>query len=166
MGPDETASLPRPKCSNCDTIGVPGARFCSHCGTRLDESAGADSTMSFSETGADEGLTGPNPVVATLPPEATALVVRKGPDTGTQYLLHKDVMSVGRSPDSDIFLDDFTVSRNHAELLHSTSGWLLHDKRSLNGTYVNGRLIEDEQRLGQGDHVQIGKFHFVFLGAE
>ncbi len=165
MGPDETASLTRPKCPNCDTVGVPGARFCSNCGNRLDQSVVADATGALPPASGEEMPTGPTPIVADVPESSAVLVIRKGPDTGARYLLNKDVVTVGRSPDSDVFLDDVTVSRNHAEFLHGASGWLLRDKKSLNGTYVN-RVLVDEARLTPGDEVQLGKFNFMFWAAE
>lgn len=166
MSLDETASLPRPKCPNCDFVGIAGARFCSNCGARLDATAveGATAAMaSVSGNGPDSGAI---PVVTERPATGAVLVVRKGPDQGARYGLHGDIVRIGRSPDSDVFLDDVTVSRNHAELLHGSTGWLIRDKGSLNGTYVNRSLIDDEVRLAQGDEVQIGKYPFLFWAAE
>ena len=165
MGADDTAGLGRPKCPNCDTIGIPGARFCSNCGTPLDESASAGATGSMPEVSPDDPITGPVAVTADRPEAGAVLVIRKGPDAGAKYTLHSDVVRVGRSPESDVFLDDVTVSRNHAEFLHGSAGWLLRDKGSLNGTYVNHDRV-DEARLSQGDEVQIGKFRFLFWAAE
>jgi pSer/pThr/pTyr-binding forkhead associated (FHA) protein len=71
-------------------------------------------------------------------------------------------MSIGRSPEADIFLDDITVSRRHAELRHGAEGWSLRDAGSLNGTYVNRKRVDDI-RLSGGDELQIGKFRFAFL---
>jgi hypothetical protein len=165
MGSDDTAALPRPKCPNCDHIGVPGARFCSNCGTRLDASAVADATGAMPETALAGAPSGAIPAVDEIPESGAVLVVSKGPDAGMKHLLHSDIVTVGRGNDSEIFLDDVTVSRNHAEFLHGASGWVLRDKHSLNGTYVNGNRM-DEARLGNGDKVQIGKFTFVFWAAE
>lgn len=163
MGPDETASLPRPKCPNCDYISVPGARFCSNCGARLDAAAVEGATAAIASFA--DGNSGPVPVVSERPSSGAVLVVIKGPDQGTRFALSGDIVRLGRSQDSDVFLDDVTVSRNHAELLHGSSGWLVRDKGSLNGTYVNRALV-DEQRLEQGDEVQIGKYRFHFWSAE
>lgn len=165
MGLDETASLPRPKCPNCDYVSVPGARFCSNCGARLDATAVEGATHSLPSVSPDEALSGPIPVVGRRPATGAVLVVRKGPDQGVEFQLSGDIVLVGRSPDSDVFLDDVTVSRNHAELLHGNSGWLVRDKGSLNGTYVNRTLV-DEARLSQGDELQIGKYRFQFWAAE
>lgn len=164
MVSDETMGIPRPKCPNCDFINVTGARFCSNCGTRLDESAVVDATGAMPDLATDDAQSGPNPRIPT-PDKGAILMVRKGPDAGVQFPLEADIVSVGRSPDSDVFLDDVTVSRNHAEILHTSTGWLVRDKRSLNGTYVNRSRVE-EQRLNPGDEVQIGKYAFTFWAAE
>jgi pSer/pThr/pTyr-binding forkhead associated (FHA) protein len=73
-----------------------------------------------------------------------------------------DVTHIGRHPDSDIFLDDITVSRRHAELRRGAEGFALHDVGSLNGTYVNRERVEQAD-LHSGDEIQIGKFKLVFL---
>ena len=90
------------------------------------------------------------------------LVVQRGMGEGASYLLVGDVVTAGREPDSDLFLDDVTVSRQHAELRRMTGGWLLRDVGSLNGTYVNRHRIE-EVALAPGDEVQIGKYRFAYL---
>jgi hypothetical protein len=163
MGSEDTASLPRPKCPNCDHVGAIGARFCSNCGTRLDASAVADATSALTEPAMD-WPSGAQPAIADLPESGAVLIVTRGADAGMRYLLHKDIVTVGRSNDSDVFLDDVTVSRNHAEFLHGSSGWMLRDKGSLNGSYVNGDRM-DEARLSNGDKVQIGKYAFLFWAA-
>ncbi len=89
------------------------------------------------------------------------LVVVSGPDAGAQILLDTDTITVGRSPNADIFLDDVTVSRNHAEFVRTPSGFILRDVGSLNGTYV-GRQLIDSIELQNGADVQIGKFRMVF----
>ena len=88
--------------------------------------------------------------------------VRRGMNEGTSYLLTGDVVTAGREPDSDLFLDDVTVSRRHADMRRMADGWLLRDVGSLNGTYVNRQRIE-EVALVAGDEVQIGKYRFVYL---
>jgi pSer/pThr/pTyr-binding forkhead associated (FHA) protein len=90
------------------------------------------------------------------------LVVTRGNNHGATYLLDSDVVRVGRNPDSDIFLDDVTVSRKHAEFHRHENHFELHDKGSLNGTYVNGDRI-DSVTLNPNDEVQIGAFKLVFL---
>ena len=97
-----------------------------------------------------------------LPPGTALLVVRRGPNAGSRFLLDHDITTAGRHRDSDIFLDDVTVSRRHAEFRREGSGYTVHDVGSLNGTYVNRERIE-EAPLNGGDEVQIGKFRLVFL---
>ena len=89
------------------------------------------------------------------------LIVVSGPDAGAQILLDTDVVTVGRSPNADIFLDDVTVSRKHAEFVRTPSGFTLRDTGSLNGTYV-GRQLIDSIELQNGADVQIGKFRMIF----
>jgi pSer/pThr/pTyr-binding forkhead associated (FHA) protein len=90
------------------------------------------------------------------------LVVRRGPNAGSRFLLDEDVTTAGRHPESDIFLDDVTVSRRHAEFRREGGSFSVRDVGSLNGTYVNRERIETAVLAG-GDEVQIGKFRLVFL---
>lgn len=95
-----------------------------------------------------------------LPPRMALLVVTQGPNAGARFLLDLDVITAGRSADSDIFLDDVTVSRAHAEFRRSGDSFAIVDLGSLNGTYVNGERV-DQARLRGGDSIQIGRFHLV-----
>jgi pSer/pThr/pTyr-binding forkhead associated (FHA) protein len=97
-----------------------------------------------------------------LPPGSALLVVKRGPNAGSRFLLDADVTTAGRHPDSDIFLDDVTVSRRHAEFAREGNGFLVRDVGSLNGTYLNRERIEAAGLAG-GDEVQIGKYRLVFL---
>lgn len=91
------------------------------------------------------------------------LVVRRGPNAGSRFLLDKEVVTAGRHPESDIFLDDITVSRRHAEIRRGPNGhFTVHDVGSLNGTYLNRERVEDGELTG-GDELQIGKFKLVFF---
>jgi pSer/pThr/pTyr-binding forkhead associated (FHA) protein len=90
------------------------------------------------------------------------LVVKRGPNAGSRFLLDVDTTSAGRHPDSDIFLDDVTVSRRHAEFRREGGEFVVIDVGSLNGTYVNREPV-DQAVLAGGDEVQIGKFRLVFL---
>ena len=101
-------------------------------------------------------------VSSQLPPGMALLVVRRGPNAGARFLLDHDVTTSGRHPDSDIFLDDVTVSRRHAEFHRDGSTFTVRDVGSLNGTYVNRERVE-AATLGNGDEVQIGKFRLVFV---
>ena len=104
----------------------------------------------------------PVPGVEGLPQGAALLVVKRGPNAGSRFLLDQPTTSAGRHPDSDIFLDDVTVSRRHAEFRQDDDDFQVVDVGSLNGTYVNREPV-DSAVLGNGDEVQIGKFRLVFL---
>ncbi|MCB1264758.1 MAG: FHA domain-containing protein [Mycobacterium sp.] len=100
--------------------------------------------------------------VEGLPVGAALLVVKRGPNAGSRFLLDQPTTSAGRHPDSDIFLDDVTVSRRHAEFRLDGNDFQVVDVGSLNGTYVNREPV-DSATLANGDEVQIGKFRLVFL---
>jgi hypothetical protein len=100
--------------------------------------------------------------VESLPAGSALLVVKRGPNAGSRFLLDQDVTTAGRHPDSDIFLDDVTVSRRHVEFHREGGGFSVHDVGSLNGTYVNREPV-DVANLAGGDEVQIGKFRLVYL---
>lgn len=100
--------------------------------------------------------------VDSLPAGAALLVVKRGPNAGSRFLLDRETTNAGRHPDSDIFLDDVTVSRRHAEFRREGDDFVVVDVGSLNGTYVNREPV-DTSVLANGDEVQIGKFRLVFL---
>ncbi|HHT31530.1 MAG TPA: FHA domain-containing protein [Corynebacterium sp.] len=104
------------------------------------------------------------PGVEGLPEGSALLVVKRGPNAGSRFLLDQPVTTSGRHPDSDIFLDDVTVSRRHAEFRMEGDKFEVVDVGSLNGTYVN-REPKNSAALSNGDEVQIGKFRLVFLTA-
>lgn len=104
----------------------------------------------------------PGTGVEALPAGSALLVVKRGPNAGSRFLLDRDTTSAGRHPDSDIFLDDVTVSRRHAEFRREGGEFVVIDVGSLNGTYVNREPV-DQAVLAGGDEVQIGKFRLVFL---
>jgi len=152
------------ECRRCGHRNADGSNFCSSCGlelyTRVDDTA----TLAL-----DLGDLPPVTEAAAvpLPPGGSAvLVVTRGPDVGSRIALAGVRMTAGRHPDSDLFLDDVTVSRRHAEIVQSADGYEIIDVGSLNGTYVNRRRIE-RAALRPGDEVQIGKFKLVFqLGTD
>jgi pSer/pThr/pTyr-binding forkhead associated (FHA) protein len=90
------------------------------------------------------------------------VLIHRGENKGSRYLVTKDGISIGRSTKSGIFLDDVTVSRFHAVIEKSTLGYLLRDCGSLNGTYLNNTSI-NEIEIRSGDEIQIGKFHLLFV---
>ncbi len=102
--------------------------------------------------------------IAALPSGSALLVVRRGPNVGARFLLDADVTTVGRHPEADIFLDDVTVSRRHAEFLRHGTAFQVKDLGSLNGTYFDGVRI-DTALLSDGAEVQVGKFRLTFYAS-
>jgi pSer/pThr/pTyr-binding forkhead associated (FHA) protein len=100
--------------------------------------------------------------VGDVPQGVGLLVVKRGPNAGSRFTLSAGQTTIGRHPDSDIFLDDVTVSRRHAEIDNNDASFTVNDVGSLNGTYLNRERIERAD-LHSGDEVQIGKFRLVFL---
>jgi FHA domain/zinc-ribbon domain len=163
--------MPSIYCTACGEANPEGARFCAKCGTALVRLSGDrvfDTTSTISIPGSDldteaaEVLAADAAAVAALPPGTALLAVLRGPNAGSRFLLDSDLTLVGRHPDSDIFLDDVTVSRRHAEFYRHGGTFTVRDVGSLNGTYVNRERIE-EVILHAGDEVQVGKFRLVFL---
>lgn len=102
--------------------------------------------------------------IASLPSGNALLIVRRGPSQGSRFLLDVDVTTCGRHPNSDIFLDDVTVSRRHAEFRRNGTEFEVRDLASLNGTYYEGERVE-RHALKDGDEVQVGKFHLTFFAS-
>jgi pSer/pThr/pTyr-binding forkhead associated (FHA) protein len=107
---------------------------------------------------AEAGVSG----VEDLPSGSAVVFVKRGPNAGSRFLLDQPVTSIGRNPDSDIYLDDVTVSRRHAEFRRQSPEVQLVDRNTLNGTYVNGKPVQSAL-LANGDEISIGKFRLVFL---
>jgi len=151
-------------CNQCGHRNPPGSNFCSSCGAALNLSEGDDTTMTHVVTPAEEREGDEDLKVSPddFSHGGALLVVRKGPNEGSKYRLDAEVTRAGRHPDSDIFLDDITVSRRHAEIVRRADGFHVLDVGSLNGTYVNRDRVEDA-RLTNGDELQIGKFKLVFF---
>ena len=167
------------RCPRCGNENAATSRFCSHCGSPLRGQAPAErssettSTLSISGIEAYEAeMTGQQSspslspeaqaAVDALPPGSALLIVRRGPNSGSRFLLDSDVTSAGRHPESDIFLDDVTVSRRHVEFRRRPEGgFTASDLGSLNGTYVNREPI-DAAVLAAVDEVQICKYRLVF----
>jgi hypothetical protein len=134
------------------------ARFCGRCGASLLETVEGEATLSFQveEPAADTG-------VMDVIEEGPMLVIRLGGGrSGDQFMLGPETTSVGRAPNADVFLDDVTVSRDHAVLERRPDGIYLKDQGSLNGTYVNRQRVEST-RLADGDELQIGKYRLTFI---
>jgi pSer/pThr/pTyr-binding forkhead associated (FHA) protein len=152
-------------CNNCGHRNPEGVNFCSSCGHAL-LTEGDDATITLHPDDAgestEEDLTD---TLVEIPHGSGVLVVTRGSNMGARYLLGDGVTRAGRHPESDIFLDDITVSRRHVEITHADGGsFVIRDVGSLNGTYVNRERI-DEASLSPGDEVQIGKFKLVYLVA-
>ncbi|WP_181139978.1 FHA domain-containing protein [Streptomyces sp. Ru71] len=179
----EDPSMSALVCTRCGNRNAENSRFCSNCGAPLragavpERASETTSTISISGIEAyDAEVTGQTQLPA-LSPEAQAavdalplgsalLVVRRGPNQGSRFLLDGELTTAGRHPQSDIFLDDVTVSRRHVEFRRSPDGtFTVADVGSLNGTYVNRERI-DQVALHNGDEVQIGKYRLVFYASQ
>lgn len=158
-------------CTACGTENPADSRFCANCGAALPvPGTGAEVTSVIAvgtavpDGDAEFSTAAHQGAVDALAPGSALLVVKRGPNAGSRFLLDQDLTTAGRHPDSDIFLDDVTVSRRHAEFHREGDGFAVHDVGSLNGTYVNRERI-DVTALSGGDEVQIGKFRLVYLTA-
>jgi len=163
-------------CSSCDYRNPLGARFCSSCGSALGRGSVDDPTAALEhpiDVGSEPTLVGMGvvqvPEPGAGPPvgqvEAVPmLVVHQGPKAGSRIHLDADVVRIGRHPESDIFLDDITVSRRHAEIRREAQTMVVVDAGSLNGTYINQERVE-QGTLKHGDELQVGKFKLVYLAS-
>ena len=166
-----------PFCTNCGHDNPDGSNFCGKCGTPLtpgrpaeasDRVPTGDTTKTIPVTAEDrdvETLTDEEEsAVSALPEGSALLIVQRGSNAGSRFLLNTDLVTAGRHQNSDIFLDDISVSRKHASFTRTDKGIVVKDLGSLNGTYVNRDLV-DECLLQHGDEVQIGKFRLVFFAS-
>ena len=148
-------------CPECGFVNAEGANYCAKCGAYLGQAEADDPTTAtyrIGETGEIEPVEIDEVVAA-----GAALVIRAGGGrVGESFPLNADRMTIGRRPDSDIFLDDVTVSRDHALLVRRSGDYYLDDLGSLNGTYVNRHRIESH-RLEDGDELQVGKYKLTYL---
>ena len=165
-GPETAQAVPLGPvyCNTCGHRNPAGANFCSSCGAILEPTKNEDTTITFTPvdgTGevVDDELT---VSLGDFPESMAVVVVKRGPNAGSRFALDQDVTRAGRHPDSDIFLDDITVSRRHAEIVRSANGYEVRDVGSLNGTYLNRERI-DAAGLTNGDELQVGKFKLVFF---
>ena len=167
-----------PFCTNCGHDNPEGSNFCGQCGAALspatarsepgERAPSGDTTKTIpavvEERDTDSLTAEQEAAVAALPSGSALLIVQRGANAGARFLLNTDVVTAGRHQDSDIFLDDISVSRRHATFTRTPGGTSVKDLGSLNGTYVNRDLV-DECLLKHGDEVQIGKFRLVFFGS-
>lgn len=149
-------------CPECGFVNAEGANYCQKCGAFLGEATGdgGDTTEAYQVDEAGEL----HPVeLEQVVEEGATLVIRAGGGrAGEVFPLAGDRMTIGRSPDAEVFLDDVTVSRNHALLVRRRDGLYIDDLGSLNGTYVNRHRIESH-RLANGDELQVGKYKLSYL---
>jgi FHA domain-containing protein/zinc ribbon protein len=152
-------------CNQCGHRNPPESGFCSSCGGILDRIA--DNTITLAKVDPLQEAPGTDDdvvvTVADLDTGVASLIVRSGPQAGAAFALHDRLTHLGRHPDSEISLDDITVSRRHAEVERATAGYVVRDAGSLNGTYLNAQRIDAEVALHQGDELQVGKFRLVFF---
>jgi pSer/pThr/pTyr-binding forkhead associated (FHA) protein len=140
-----------------------GSNFCSSCGGVLDARPPDSTTITFHpQRPADAPDDDVTVDLQTIPVDLGMLIVKRGSKAGSRFALDQDVTTAGRHPESDIFLDDITVSRHHAEVIRTSAGYEVRDAGSLNGTYLNRERIE-RSALGNGDELQVGKFKLVFF---
>jgi hypothetical protein len=156
-------------CTQCGQ-GLPAAaRFCPACGTGVDNDASTpepgdvEAATGSIDTGEVEAVVGVG-TVPELPTGTALLAVVRGPNAGSRYLLDRDSTSIGRHPDSHVFLDDVTVSRHHARVDREDEGFVLYDLGSLNGTYLTGERV-DRRVLRAGAELQVGRFKLLFVSA-
>jgi hypothetical protein len=148
-------------CKQCGHRNPAGSNFCSSCGAPLAALREDPTTVTYipeAGEGADELAVEYGEVPAGL----GILVVKRGPNVGSRFALDSDIVRAGRHPESDIFLDDITVSRRHAEIVREGGRYVVRDVGSLNGTYLNRERVESAP-LADGDELQIGTFKLVFL---
>lgn len=149
------------RCPNCEHFNEANANFCSRCGSPMGGvEAEATATLAPIEIETEESA-----LIRELSPGQACLIVRRGPSAGTKFTFDTDVVTVGRHQQSDVFLNDITVSRRHAELRRDGAKYSVADLGSLNGTYVNRSRV-DSSSLSTGDELQIGKFRLLFLAKD
>lgn len=144
-------------CGRCGHRNESSARFCSSCGSALVE---GEETLSHTAL-EDRDPTAEIAAIADLPEGVGLLIVARGPNEGSTYLVDADAVTVGRHPDSSIFLDDITVSRRHSVIERAEDAFRIRDVGSLNGTYVNHDRV-DQNTIVDGDEIQVGRFVLIF----
>lgn len=151
-------------CNQCGHRNPPDSSFCSSCGSPLDLHGDRTITLTAVDPLQDSALPDDDVVVPVgdLPTEAAVLIVRSGAQAGDRFTLADGMTRLGRHPESEIMLDDITVSRRHVEIERTDEGYVVTDVGSLNGTYVNQERV-DRAVLHHGDELQIGKFRLVLF---
>lgn len=150
-------------CHECGFVNDEGANYCQKCGAYLGRADGTDEPSTLTYKIAETGDFQPIDIDRVVEEAGAALVIRSGGGrAGESFIVDQERMSIGRTPDAPIFLDDVTVSRNHALLVRRRDGLYIDDLGSLNGTYVNRHRIESHL-LEDGDEIQVGKFKLSYL---
>jgi hypothetical protein len=152
-------------CPDCGFVNAEGANYCQKCGAHLGrpEGDGDDGSTVTYKVNEETGEYQPVDIDEEVAQAGAALVIRSGGGrAGESFTIEGERMSIGRTPDANVFLDDVTVSRNHALLVERQDGHYIDDLGSLNGTYVNRRRIESHL-LEDGDEIQIGKYKLSYL---
>ncbi len=150
-------------CPECGFVNGEGANYCQKCGAFLATSGGGSSDATTAQYQLDDETGELRPVDPERTGDGGVLVIRAGGGrAGETFELSGERIAIGRSPDADVFLDDVTVSRNHALLVRRRDGLYIDDLGSLNGSYVNRHRIESH-KLQAGDELQIGKYKLTYL---
>jgi hypothetical protein len=150
-------------CPECGFVNAEGANYCQKCGAYLSRPEGTDEPTTMTYTVDESGEMHQVDIDEMVEQAGAALVIRAGGGrAGESFTLDDDKVSIGRTPEAGVFLDDVTVSRNHALLVQRRDGLYIDDLGSLNGTYVNRRRIESHA-LEDGDEIQIGKYKLSYL---
>jgi pSer/pThr/pTyr-binding forkhead associated (FHA) protein len=151
-------------CPECGFVVTEGANYCQRCGAYVGAREDTRDDVTTATYVIDETTGELRPVdVGDVAAATGALVIRAGGGrVGQSFPLEGERLTIGRSPDAEIFLDDVTVSRDHAVLVRRSGAWHLDDSGSLNGTYVNRRRI-DSHKLEDGDELQVGKYKLTYL---
>jgi pSer/pThr/pTyr-binding forkhead associated (FHA) protein len=148
-------------CTRCGHPNTDDAHFCAKCGAPLKD----ETTLSLTPVEVEDELAEEFPFPHDeLEPGQALLLVKRGPNAGSTFLIESERTTAGRDPSNDVFLDDVTVSRKHVVVERRADAFFVKDAGSLNGTYVNGERVE-ETKLASGDEIQVGRFKLVFFSA-
>jgi hypothetical protein len=150
-------------CPECGFVNTEAANYCQKCGGFLGETSAGDPVTATYRIDQETGEIQPIEIEDVVAGGGAALVIRAGGGrVGESFPLEGERVTIGRAPEADVFLDDVTVSRDHALIVRRGGDWWLDDCGSLNGTYVNRRRVESH-KLGDGDELQIGKYKLTYL---